>query len=384
MAGRTVERGMSTKKPRRSRVPALNLTPEEQETLQRYERGRSVSQALALRARIILRCAGGQQHKVIAEDLGIDADTVGNWRRRFAASGIAGLSDLPKPNVHRKLSDERVEEVIRSTLDTLPKGCTHWSTRKMSRASGVSQSTISRIWRAFQLKPHRQRTFTLSTDDFFVEKVRDIVGLYMSPPDHAVVLCLDEKSQIQALNRTQPVLPLVFGQSARATATYSRHGITNLFAALDIATGKVIGECYPKKRGVEFRRFLARVHQNVPEPLGVHLVVDNSSIHNTPEVRAWLRRNPRFRLHFTPTYSSWLNLVERWFANLTEDALRRATHLNTHELCDAIESYVAATNDEPKPFRWTKSADEIIASVSRFCARTLDQSSNPRFTDSGH
>jgi transposase len=374
---------MSTKR-RKSRVPALDLTPEELETLQRYERGRAVSQALALRARIVLRCATGQLHVEIGKELGVDSETVGNWRRRFVAAGIAGLSDLPKPNVHRKLSDERVEEVIRRTLDTLPKGCTHWSTRKLSRTTGVSQSSISRIWRAFQLKPHRRRTFTLSTDDFFVEKVRDVVGLYMSPPDHAVVLCLDEKSQIQALNRTQPVLPLVFGQSERATATYSRHGVTNLFAALDIATGKVIGECYPKKRGIEFRRFLARVDQDVPESLTVHLVVDNSSIHNTPEVRTWLRRHPRFRLHFTPTYSSWLNLIERWFANLTEDALRRGTHLNTRELRDAIESYVSATNDEPKPFRWVKTADEIIASVSRFCARTLDQSTSRSFSDSGH
>jgi transposase len=384
MERRLVYRRMPKKERRKSRVPALDLRPEDIGTLERYERGRSVSQALALRARIILRCGEGRLLSEIAKELGVDPDTVGNWRRRFVAAGIAGLSDLPKPNVHRRLSDERVEEVIRRTLDTLPKGCTHWSTRKLSRSIGVSQSSVSRIWRAFQLKPHRRRTFTLSNDDFFVEKVRDIVGLYMSPPDHAVVLCTDEKSQIQALNRTQPVLPLVFGQSEKVTATYSRHGTTNLFAALDVATGKVIGECYPKKRGLEFRRFLARVDDTVPQALSVHLVVDNSSIHNTPDVRTWLRRHPRFHLHFTPTYSSWLNLVERWFANLTEDTLRRGAHLNTRELCDAIESYVTATNDEPKPFRWTKTADEIIASVSRFCARTLEQAETQRFSDSGH
>ncbi len=360
------------KKARKSRVPPVTLSPEERETLQRYERGRSVSQSLALRARIVLRCAEGKMDKEIAADLGVDSETVGNWRRRFGAGRVAGLSDLPKPNVHRKLSDERVEEVIRTTLDALPKGCTHWTTRKLSRETGVSQSSISRIWRAFQLKPHRQRTFTLSTDEFFVEKVRDVVGLYMSPPDHAVVLCLDEKSQIQALNRTQPVLPLVFGQSARATTTYSRHGTTNLFAALDIATGKVIGECYPLKRGVEFRRFLARVERDVPKPLDVHLVVDNSSIHNTPEVRRWLHRHPRFHLHFTPTSASWLNLVERWFAALTEKQLRRGVHRSTKELQAAIAAFIKNHNNNPKPFVWHKTADQILDSVARFCTRTLE------------
>jgi transposase len=326
-----------------------------------------------MRARIVLRVASGERQCVIARELGITDDTVRKWERRFAKAGICGLSDIPKPNVHRKLADERVEEIVRLTLESRPKGSTHWSTRKLARETAASQSSISRIWRAFHLKPHRTRTFTLSTDEFFVEKVRDIVGLYLSPPDHAIVLCLDEKSQIQALERTQPVLPLVFGQSERATATYQRHGTTNLFAALNIKTGKVIGECYALKRATEFRRFLGRVEQDVPAELDVHLVVDNSSIHNTPAIRQWLKRRPRFHLHFTPTYSSWLNLVERWFANLTDDALRRGSHLDTRELRDAIESYIQETNDDPKPFVWTKSADEIIASVARFCARTLDQ-----------
>src|SRR6185436_11521573 len=229
----------------------------DREALERYARGRTVSQALAMRARIVLWCAAGETQTAIAEALGITQVTVRKWERRFAKRGLSGLSDTPKPNVHRKLADERVEEVIRTTLDSTPAGSTHWSTRKLAREAGVSQSSVSRIWRAFQSKPHRRRTFTLSTDEFFVEKVRDIVGLYMSPPDHAIVLCLDEKSQIQALERTQPVLPLTFGQSQRATATYARHGTTNLFAALDVKTGKVIGECYPLKRAKEFRRFLA-------------------------------------------------------------------------------------------------------------------------------
>jgi transposase len=362
----------------------LSLTAADRETLERYARGRTVSQALALRARIVLRCAAGETQYGIAEALDITHTTVRKWERRFAKGGVAGLSDAPKPNVHRKLSDERVEAVIRATLDKLPKGSTHWSTRKLSRAVGVSQSSVSRIWRAFQLKPHRRRTFTLSTDDFFVEKVRDVVGLYMSPPDHAIVLCLDEKSQIQALERTQPVLPLMFGQSERATATYARHGTTNLFAALDIKSGKVIGECYPLKRAKEFRRFLERIDEDVPAKLDVHLVVDNSSIHNTRAIRRWLRAHPRFHVHFTPTYSSWLNLVERWFAKLTNDALRRSSHLDVAELRAAIEAYIAETNDEPKPFVWTKSADEIIASVARFCARTLDGANPRRTADSGH
>lgn len=355
--------------------PQVTLTDEDRQTLERYARGRSVSQALALRARIVLAAGAGKAQCEITAELKISDDTARKWVRRFAQNGVAGLSDLPKPNVQRKLRDELVEEVIRLTLESKPKGSTHWSTRKLAKQADVSQSSVSRIWRAFQLKPHRTDTFTLSTDDFFVEKVRDIVGLYMSPPDNAVVLCIDEKSQVQALERTQPILPLVFGQSARATATYARHGTTNLFAALDIKTGKVIGECYPLKRAVEFRRFLKRVNEEVPPELDVHVVVDNSSIHNAPEVRRWLKRNPRFHLHFTPTYSSWLNLVERWFGRLTNDALRRGSHLDVQELCDAIDRYIEETNDDPRPFVWTKTADEIIASVARFCARTLEENS---------
>jgi transposase len=351
----------------------LELTGDERADLERFARGRTTAQALAFRARIVLRCASGKTNTEVARELGTDLGTVGKWRKRFVNARVSGLSDSPRPNVHRKLGDEQVEAVIRRTLESTPNGATHWSSRKMAKQIGVSQSSVSRIWRAFQLKPHRTSTFTLSTDPFFTEKVRDIVGLYMNPPDNAVVLCIDEKSSVQALERTQPMLPLVFGQSPRATATYKRHGVTNLFAALDVATGKVIGACFPDKRATEFRRFLNEVDAEVPPDLGVHVVVDNSSIHNTPAIRRWLKRHPRFFLHFTPTYSSWLNLVERWFANLTEQALRRGSHKSTAELRDAIHQYVEASNEAPKPFVWTKTADQILASVARFCARTLEQ-----------
>jgi transposase len=365
---------MTVRKKRTGRpVEPVELTADEKETLERWARGRTVSQGLAMRAEIVLLCARGKLHRTIARRLRITIQTVGRWRKRFARYRVEGLSDLPRPNVHRKLSDERLEELVRTTLQTKPEGATHWSTRKLARKLGVSQSTVSRVWRAFQLKPHRRRTFTLSTDEFFVEKVRDIVGLYLNPPDHAVVLCLDEKSQIQALERRQPLLPLVFGQPERATATYNRHGTTNLFAALDVATGRVIGECYPRKRAVEFRRFLERVDAEVPSELDVHVVVDNSSIHGAPTIRRWLQKHARFHLHFTPTYSSWLNLVERWFAKLTDEALRRGNHINVRELRAAIETYIAASNEERKPFVWTKTADEILASVARFCAHTLEQ-----------
>ncbi len=355
------------------RLKPLEITDEERQTLERFARGRSVSQALAMRARIVLGCACGRLHRELARELGTTIQTVGMWRKRFSERRLEGLTDLPRPNVHLKLSDERVAELVRATLQLKPPGATHWSTRKLAKHTSVSQSSVSRVWRAFQLKPHRRRTFTLSTDEFFVEKVRDVVGLYLNPPDHAVVLCLDEKSQVQALERTQPVLPLVFGAPERVTATYRRHGTTNLFAALDVAAGTVIGECYPKKRATEFCRFLRVVEGQMPPEMDVHLVVDNSSIHATPEVRRWLKRHPRFHLHFTPTYSSWLNLIERWFSRLTDEALRRGSHRSTRQLEDAIFAYIEATNDEPKPFIWTKSADEILASVARFCARTIEQ-----------
>lgn len=349
----------------------LELKGDERADLERYARGRTTAQALAFRARIVLGCASGKTNREVARELGTDPGTVGKWRKRFVNARVSGLTDSPRPNVHRKLDDERVEEVIRLTLQSKPKGATHWSTRKLAKQAGVSQSSVSRVWRAFQLKPHRRRTFTLSNDDFFVEKVRDIVGLYMSPPEHAVVLCLDEKTQIQALERHQPVLPMTLGQPERYTHTYVRHGTTNLFAALDVATGKVIGECYPRKRASEFRRFLTAVGELLPADAEVHVVVDNSSIHTAPTVRRWLKQHPQFHMHFTPTYSSWLNLVERWFAKLTEEALRRGSHTSPRQLEAAITQYLKATNDQPKPFVWTKSADEILAAVARYCQRTL-------------
>jgi transposase len=284
---------------------------------------------------------------------------------------VDGLTDTPRPNVHRKLGDEKVELVIRTTLENLPKGCTHWSTRKMADCVGVSQSSVARIWRAFELKPHRRKKFSLSTDDLFTEKVRDIVGLYMNPPDNAVVLCVDEKTQVQALSPLQPVLPMGMGYHEGVTSSYTRHGTTNLLAALDVATGKVIGECYPRKRAIEFRQFLNLINRNVPQELEVELVVDNQSVHGAPEIQRWLKKHPRFHMHFVPTYSSWLNLVERWFGKLTDDALRRGHHNSVQGLTDAIMAYIEATNDDPKPFVWTKTADEILASIARHCHRIL-------------
>lgn len=358
------------------RVDEVVLTAKERVALERYDRGRTVEQALALRARMVLQCAEGRLHGDIAAELGVAIQTVGKWRRRFARGRIDGLADAPRPNVHRKLADERIEEVIRLALETTPKGRTHWSTRQMAKRAGVSQSSVSRIWRAFQLKPHRSSTFTLSPDSFFVEKVRDIVGLYMSPPEHAVVLCLDEKPQIQALERSQPVLPMVLGKAERYTHTYVRNGTTNLFAALNVATGKVIGECFPRKRAAEFRRFLTTVDEQIPEQVEAHVVVDNSSIHTAPTIRRWLKRHPRFRMHFTPTYASWLNLVERWFAKLTNEALRRGSHGSTDELRRAIGAYLEVSNEEPKPFVWTKTADEILAKVARHAQRVMAQANS--------
>jgi len=356
----------------RPKVP-LVLTDEEREALERYAHRRTVSQALAVRARIILLSAQGMASCDVAGELRISQQMVCKWRKRFVEDRIDGLTETPRPNVHRKLSDEKVEQVIRLTLDSLPEGSTHWTTRLMEKRSGVSRTTISRIWRAFRLKPHKRGTFALSTDDFFVEKVRDVVGLYMNPPDHAVVLCVDEKSQIQALNRRQPVLPMVFGQPERATPTYVRNGTTTLFAALDVATGMVIGDCYEQHRSIEFRKFLNTIDHAVPEGLDVHMIVDNYATHTHPSILRWLRRHPRFHMHFTPTYSCWLNLVERWFSLLTERQLKRGVHRSTAELECAILDFIVLHNDDPKPFVWTKSADQIIASVARFCQHTLQR-----------
>ncbi len=296
--------------------------------------------------------------------------TVGKWRRRFIERRLDGLYDDPRPGVPRTIGDDQIEAVVTKTLESTPKGRTHWSTRSMAKDVGLSHSTIGRIWRAFGLQPHRSESFRLSQDPLLVEKVRDIVGLYMSPPDNAVVLCIDEKSQIQALERAQPVLPMDIGQPERRTHDYERHGTTDLFAALDAATGRVIGKCFAQHRAREFKLFLAEVEGQVPAELDVHVVLDNLSTHKTPAIKRWLARNPRFHLHFTPTHASWLNLVERFFGLLTEHALRRGSHKSSRELKDAIHAYLDAHNEAPKPFKWTKSADEILASIARFASRT--------------
>jgi transposase len=348
------------------------LTKDERDALERWARRPKTSQALAERARIVLACEKTTSDVHVAADLRVHRLTVGKWRRRFIAKRLDGLLDEPRPGAPRTISDADVERVIARTLESKPRDATHWSTRSMARELGMSQSAISRIWRAFSLQPHRAETFKLSSDPLFIEKVRDIVGLYLSPPDRAMVLCVDEKSQIQALDRTRPLLPLRPGQAERRTHDYVRHGTTSLFAALDVKTGKVIGECHRRHRAVEFRKFLDTIDANVPPELEVHLVLDNLSTHKAPIIRRWLAKRPRFHLHFTPTSSSWINMVERWFGLLTERQLRRGVHRSTVALETAIENYIAITNEQPRPFIWTKSADEILASVARFCQRTSD------------
>ena len=348
------------------------LSQEERETLERWARRPTSAQALALRCRIVLAAAGGQANGEIASRLGCHPTTVGKWRRRFAERGLDGLHDEPRPGKPRSIGDDAVERVIVKTLEETPPGATHWSTRSMAKATGMSQSAVSRIWRAFALKPHQLESFKLSNDPQFIEKVRDIVGLYLNPPDAAVVLCVDEKTQVQALERTAPILPLLPGTPARATHDYRRHGTTNLYAALDVASGCVISDLTPRHRAEEFRRFLALIDRSVPEELDVHVIVDNSSTHKTPAIHRWLLRHPRFTIHFTPTYSSWLNLVERWFAELTERWLRRGTHRSTKELVASIRTWITGWNENPRPFVWHKTSDEILESLAAYCERISD------------
>jgi transposase len=327
---------------------------------------------LALRARIVLACAEGMQNKQVAARLQVDPATVGKWRRRFVEHRLDGLRDEPRSGAPRTIEDARIEAVIVRTLESVPPDATHWSSRGMSRACGVSVSTVQRIWRAFGLQPHRLESFKLSTDPDFVAKVRDVVGLYLAPPTQAIVLCVDEKSQIQALDRSQPMLPTRPGQAARRSAAqrshdYTRHGTTSLFAALDIATGRVIGKCFARHRASEFRKFLDEIEANVPRDLDVHLVMDNYATHKTPLIRSWLAKRPRWQVHLTPTSSSWLNQVERFFALLTERQIRRGVHRSLDALHAAIDAFITGHNADPKPFRWTKSADDILASIERFC-----------------
>jgi len=350
---------------------ALVLTADERRELESLAHRSRSAPAIARRARIVLACAEGRENKTVARRLRMSPVTVCKWRARFVADRVAGLFDEPRVGAPRQIPDAKVEEVVIRTLETTPRGATHWSTRGMAKAMGFSHMTINRVWRAFGLQPHRTETFKLSPDPQLIEKVRDIVGLYMNPPDHAVVLCIDEKSQIQALDRTAPLLPMRPGQAERRTNDYKRHGTTSLFAALDTKTGKVIAETHRRQRSVEFRKFLDRVDASLPPDVDVHLIMDNYGTHKTPLIHAWLAKRPRFHVHFTPTYGSWLNLVERWFAELTMKQIRRGAHRSVTELERAIRDFLDVHNEEPKPFVWTKTADEILASIARFAQRTV-------------
>ncbi len=350
----------------------LILSSEEKSKLELMARRPKTDQRTALRARIVLGCAAGESNTAVAAKLGVTIQTVGKWRQRFVDGRLGALGDAPRSGPPRKITDDKVEAVITRTLESRPKNATHWSTRTMAEASGLSQNAIVRIWRAFGLKPHLQENFKLSTDPFFVEKVRDIVGLYLNPPDgtRAVVMCVDEKSQVQALDRSQPVLPMRPGQAERRTHDYYRHGTTSLFAALDIATGKVIGRCHKQHRHQEFLRFLDQIDRTVAEGLDIHLVLDNYATHKTPKVAAWFRKRPRYHLHFTPTSGSWLNQVERWFGKITEQRIRRGVFKSVDELIAAIDDYIDANNKNPKPFVWTATPELILERVGSLSKRT--------------
>ena len=341
----------------------IELNEAERRELQALARAEMTGQALARRARIVLAAAAGLENKAICLEVDADVNTVGKWRRRFAAHRMAGLYDEPRPGTPRKIGDDQIADTIRLTLETTPAGATHWSLRSMARAVGYAPSTIHRIWRAFGLQPHRTETFKLSTDPLFVEKVRDIVGLYMAPPDRALVLCVDEKSQIQALDRSQPLLPMRPGQVERHTHDYKRHWTTSLFAALDIATGAVIGQCYARHRSNEFRKFLDQIEADVSADLDVHLVMDNYATYKTKVIRDWLAKRPRWHVHFTPPGASWINQVERFFAMITDKQIRRGVHRSTHALEADIRAFIENHNEKPKPFRWTKSADDILNAI---------------------
>ena len=350
-------------------APAVVLTDDERDTLERWARRHTSAQALAMRCRIVLACAEGGSNGEVARRLGLHRETVRKWRTRFVAQRLDGLHDEPRPGKPRTIADDDVERVIVKTLEESPANATHWSTRSMADATGMSQTAISKIWRAFGLKPHKVEDFKLSPDPLFIDKVRDIVGLYLNPPEAAVVLCVDEKTQVQALDRTAPILPLVPGTPERRTHDYKRNGTTNLYAALDVASGHVIADMSPRHRAEEFRRFLNLIDRNVPEHLDVHVVLDNVSSHKTPSIQRWLLRHPRFTLHFTPTYSSWLNLVERWFAELTTKWIKRGTHHSVKDLVASIRTWITNWNDEPKPYVWHKTADEILDSLANYCQR---------------
>ncbi len=351
--------------------PVLTLTDDERQKLETWAHRPKSTQRLATRARIVLACSDGLDNKEVAARLGINTATVGKWRGRFLESRLDGLADEPRPGAPRTITDEIVERVVTKTLEEKPKAATHWSTRRMAEAVGLSQTAISRVWRAFGLKPHLSETFKLSTNPFFVEKVRDVVGLYMSPPENAIVLSVDEKSQVQALDRTQPLLPMTPGQAERGTHDHVRNGTTSLFAALNVATGRVIGKCYRRHRQQEFLKFLNETDAQIEREPGVeiHLILDNYGTHKTAAVKRWFERHPEYRLHFTPTSGSWLNQVERFFAAITERRIRRGVFRSVAALEKAIMEYLAAHNENPRPFVWTANADLILDRVKRVCER---------------
>lgn len=353
-------------------APEVVLTDDERAQLVAWSRRSTSANGLAVRSRILLAAADGLSNSAIARKLGVQQKTARKWRLRFLVDRLEALGDRPRPGRPRSVTDEQVEAVITRTLETTPSDATHWSTRSMAKQVGMSQSAVSRIWRAFGLKPHLQDSWKLSTDPEFVDKVRDVVGLYLDPPERAVVLCVDEKSQIQALDRTAPILPMMPGVPERATHDYVRHGASSLFAALDLASGKVIGSMHTKHRSREFKKFLAAIDEQVPADLDVHVVLDNYGTHKTAEIKNWLLAHPRFTLHFTPTSSSWLNLVERWFAELTTKLLQRGAHRSVKELETDILTWIDTWNDNPKPFIWTKTADQILDSITKYCTRIND------------
>jgi len=349
----------------------LILSDEERETLMRWSRRRKTSQALALRCRIVLTCASGKSNTDTAKELKVTKPTVGKWRKRFVERRLDGLLDEPRPGAPRKISDAQVEEVVTRTLETKPANATHWATRSMAEATGMSQTAVSRIWRAFGLQPHRTKTFKLSKDPQFIDKVRDVVGLYLNPPERAIVLCIDEKSQVQALDRSQPLLPMTCNSPERHTHDYARNGTTSLYSALNVATGEVIGKCSRRHRASDFLRFMNQVDKAIPQEDGVelHVVMDNASTHKTDAVKRWFARRPRYHVHFTPTGASWLNQVERFFAEITNKRIRRGTFRSVKALEKAIKDYLQEHNKNPKPFKWTATADLILEKVKHVCQR---------------